>query len=100
MQDKIQAMAQQFGVDAGALACLLTFMQDKLSKPEARELFLSATDSQRDEIVRSGVVAWRDLSERTLLELAANETEWAQEANRQIAADVWRTVRTQKGLPC
>jgi hypothetical protein len=87
----IEAMAQQFGVDKGALSCLLQFLQDNIAKNPAA--FFGATDAQRDQIIQQGVKAWRNHSQRMLSELQEGTTEWAQATRQQIASDVWHQVR-------
>jgi hypothetical protein len=95
MQTEIKAMAEQFGVEASALTCLVIFLQDNLSKPGAAEAFAQATPAEQDEIIKKGVKAWRDHSVRIFTDLIANTTEWAQEARKQIADDVWHHARMQ-----
>jgi len=89
----LQSIAQQFNVDAGALACLEQFLKDNIAaNPQA---FLSATVAQRSEIIMQGVKAWHEKSQRTLAELTENRTEWAQAARRHITAEVHARVRSQ-----
>lgn len=91
----VKAMAKEFGVDAGSLQSLLGFLQDNLSKPDVAEIFANATPEHQDMIIRQGVKAWHDRSERLFSELLENRTEWAQAARQQIASDVWHQVRAQ-----
>lgn len=95
MQQQIQAMAQQFGVDANSLTSLIGFLKDNLSKPDVAEIFAEATPEHRDLIIRQGVKAWHERSERIFTDLLENRTEWAQAARKQIASDVWHQARAQ-----
>lgn len=95
MKAEIQAMAKQFGVDANSLTSLVGFLRDNLSKPDVAEIFATATPDHQDLIIRQGVKAWRDRSEKIFTELLENRTEWAQEARKQIASDVWHQARAQ-----
>lgn len=95
MQQQIQSMARQFGVDANSLTCLIGFLKDNLSKPDVAEIFATATPEHQDMIIRQGVKAWRDRSEQIFTELLENRTEWAQDARKQIASDVWHQARAQ-----
>jgi hypothetical protein len=95
MQIEIQAMAEQFGVAPHALACLMTFLQDKLTKPEAAKAFAEATPAMQDEIIKAGVKAWHDQSTAMLAELQEGKTEWAQAARQKIASDVWHQARAK-----
>lgn len=87
----IAQMAQRFNVDAGALACLAQFLEDNIAKDPAA--FLNASDAQRDALIKQGVQAWHAHSVSMLNELHEGSSEWAQEARRQIASDVWHQVR-------
>lgn len=91
MNAPIAAIAQQFNVDPGALACLAQFLQDNIAKNPAA--FLNASEAQRDQIIVAGVKAWRDHSQRMLMDLHDGHSEWAQAARQQIASDVWHQVR-------
>lgn len=93
----MQAMADKFGVDRGALACLLAYLKDRLSTPEAAAALAVATPEQQDEILNAGVKAWHEQSTAKLAELAEGKSEWAQAARHQIAADVWTQARAQGG---
>lgn len=95
MQQQIQAMAKQFGVDANALTCLLGFLKDNLSKPDVAEIFARATPEHRDLIIRQGVKAWHERSVHLFTELLENRTEWSHAAREQIASDVWNQARAQ-----
>lgn len=95
--NEIQAMAEQFGVDCGALACLMTYLKDNLSKPEAAKAFAAASPEQQDQILKNGVKAWHLHSVTTLAELQEGKSEWAQAARQQIARDVWTQVRANAG---
>ena len=87
----IAAMASQFNVDPGALACLAQFLQDNIAKDPAK--FFEASDAQRDQIIKAGVKAWHEHSVRMLSELHEGRSEWAQAARKQIASDVWHQAR-------
>lgn len=88
-----QAIARQFNVDPGSLACLEQFLKDNIAKN--REAFIVATAEQRSQIIADGVRAWHEHSQRLLGEMIDNRTEWAQAARRHIAADVYARVRQQ-----
>jgi len=90
----IAAMARQFNVDPGAMACLAQFLRDNIAKDPAA--FLNASEAQRDAIIVQGVKAWHAHSVRMLSELHEGRSEWAQEARQQIASDVWHRVRAQQ----
>ena len=93
----MQAMADKFGVDRGALVCLLAYLKEHMSKPGAAQAFAAATPEQQDRILKEGVKAWHEQSTATLAELADGKTEWAQVARQKIAEDVWTQVRAQGG---
>lgn len=97
MQIDVQAMAATFGVDGGALVCLLGFLKDRLSKPEAAQVFAAATPAEQDQIIKAGVKAWHDHSTKVLAELQDGSTEWAQAARKQIMSDVWHQARAKGG---
>lgn len=97
MQTEIQAMAQKFGVAPNALACLVTFIHDKLGNPEAAKAFASASPQMRDEMVKAVVKAWYEHSTAMLTELQEGTTDWAKAARQQIAQDVWHQVRAKEG---
>lgn len=91
MHQDIAQMAKQFNVDPGALACLAQFLQDNIAKDPAK--FVNASDAERDQILIAGVKAWRDHSQRMLMELYEGRSEWAQAARQQIASDVYNQIR-------
>lgn len=95
MHADMQAMADKFGVDRGALVCLLSYLKERLSKPEMAAAFAAATPEQQDQILKAGVKAWHEQSTAALAELAEGRSEWAQAARQQIAEDVWNQARAK-----
>lgn len=88
-------LAAQHNLDAGAVECLVAFLRDRIDAgcPD----FPSLPSEVQAEIIRQGVEAWHEHSERILVDLASGSSEWAKEARRLIAEDVWRTVRGGPG---
>lgn len=97
MQVEVKAMAETFGVDGGALVCLLGFLKNKLSKPEVAQAFAAATPADQDRIIKEGVKAWHDQSVAVFSDLMEGRSEWAQAARQQIASDVWHQARAKGG---
>ncbi len=94
MEIEIQSMAKQFNVDAGSLRCLVGFLRDKLSKPEAAATFAKASRIEQDAIIKQGVEAWRDHSTKVLSELMHGQSDWSQAARKQLMHDVWTQARS------
>jgi hypothetical protein len=84
--------AQQFGVNADALKCLLSFVTLSLLKPECQAAF----DKDPEQFLSRAVEAWHEKSRAFHTELLAGETQRSQEWRGQIAEEVGKLAGDNK----
>lgn len=88
----VQAMAQQYGLDANALESLLSFLRNALEQPGMRE----AAATNPNELLKAGVKAWRDKGQAFYQELLEGKTERSIQYRKAIAEQVWIAARNQQ----
>lgn len=89
-KNQLKQMADEFGVDADALQCLIAYLWSNIkSNDDLRAAFLLDPGA----VLQQGVEAWIASSTRLFDELIEGKSDFAIEYKRKLAEETWNTIR-------
>lgn len=85
-----EQLAKEFNLDVTAVKSFLSYMQNNLTKsPELMTAFIN----DPDKIIKDGIAAWLNASQKFFNELLENKTERAQLLRSKMAEEVYTEIR-------